>query len=126
MAASFSMDTAESTSLNKQVCLEEKNRSLLLMIHISLSLPLLPLLPLLLSLQLSDPHLEVPGPKKPCTVLGGREVVPPGFLPDQIPSTEPTSSEPTSSAPEKVNNSAMTSKDYYFDSYSHFGEGCSI
>lgn len=59
----------------------------------------------------------MPGPKKPCTVLGGGETLPPGLVPTTpAVATEPAPPEPTSSV------DAMTSKDYYFDSYSHFGE----
>ncbi len=64
----------------------------------------------------ADSQLSVPGAKKPCTVLGGGEIVPPGLVEEMpTPDAAPTPSVPTSS-------SQMTSKDYYFDSYSHFGQ----
>ena len=62
-----------------------------------------------------DPSFQLPGAKKPCTVLGGGETVPPGLVSSNKPPSEVASAEPTSSA------DTLTSKDYYFDSYSHFG-----
>ena len=65
-----------------------------------------------------DISLQGPGAKKPCTVLGGGSVVPPGLRVQAADESSVMSSppEPTSSM------ETMTSKDYYFDSYSHFGE----
>lgn len=67
-------------------------------------------------LAIADSHLEIPGPKKPCTALGGVGVLPPGLGPTKQ-GVVAAAVEPTSSAAD-----TMTSKDYYFDSYSHFGK----
>ena len=60
----------------------------------------------------SDAQLEVPGAKKPCP--GDAVLLPPGLVPAEKV-VEARAAEPSSSA------DTMTSKDYYFDSYSHFG-----
>lgn len=60
----------------------------------------------------TDAQLEMPGAKKPCP--GDAVPLPPGLV-AAGKVVEATAAEPSSSA------DTMTSKDYYFDSYSHFG-----
>ncbi len=57
----------------------------------------------------------MPGAKKPCTALGRVDVRPPGLMGAKMADADAAAAEPSSSV------DAMTSKDYYFDSYSHFG-----
>ena len=71
--------------------------------------------------EMADSQLQMPGAKKPCTGLGGvsGEVVPPGLVVGPVVGAKAT---PTPDNAPTSSLDTMTSKDYYFDSYSHFGE----
>ncbi len=72
----------------------------------------------MLSQSVDDHSMEEPGPKKQCTAQNDVAVSALLMPTDSLAKTTPTlQAEPPSSSMD-----TMTSKDYYFDSYSHFGK----